>query len=151
MSEKKYKVSISEGNIKPEFVNIKNGITTFECRELISEATIGVKDIVVFRALFGPKEEHSKHHHMNCAEIVYCISGRGAEGIQVKEDEYKEYEYTPGVIMYLPKGVGHYTRNLDSFESLELICIFTGVPNMDKETTGYESLGEILDHERIFR
>jgi hypothetical protein len=53
--------------------------------------------------------------------------------------------------MRLPKGVGHYTRNLDNFESLELIGIFTGVSNMDKETTGYESLGEILDHERIFR
>jgi mannose-6-phosphate isomerase-like protein (cupin superfamily) len=151
MLEKKFKVSVSEGNIKPEFVYIKNGITTFECRELISEATIGEKNIVVFRAIFGPREEHSKHHHMNCDEIVYCVSGRGAEGIQIKANEYKEYEYTPGVIMRLPKGVGHYTRNLDNFESLELIGIFTGVSNMDKETTGYESLGEILDHERIFR
>jgi len=151
MSEKKFKVSISEGNIIPEFVYTQNGITTFECRELISEATIGVKDIVVFRAVFGPREEHSKHCHMNCAEIVYCVSGRGAEGIQINENEYMEYEYTPGVIMYLQKGVGHYTRNLDYFNNLELIGIFVGVPDMKKKTTGYESKGKVLDHERIFK
>src|SRR3972149_690922 len=139
MLGKKFKVSISEGNIKPEFVYTKNGIVTFECRELISETTIGSKEIVVFRAIFGTREEHSKHLHMNCDEIVYCISGRGAEGIEEnKGEEYKEYEYMPGVIMYIPKGVSHYTRNLDYFKNLELIGIFLGVPNMDKDTTGYK-------------
>lgn len=151
MLGKKFKVSLSEGSIKPEFVYTKNGITTFECRELISEDTIGAQEVVVFRAVFGPREEHSKHLHKNCDEIVYCVSGRGAEGIEVKEGEWKEYEYVPGVIMYLPKGTAHYTRNPDYFENLELIGIFLGVPNMDKDTTGYESRGEVLSHEKVIK
>lgn len=149
MQDKVFKVSISEGILKPEFVYTKDGVTTFECRELISEATTGAKDVVVFRAVFGPREEHAKHAHMNCDEIVYCVSGRGAEGIEVREGEWKEFEYVPGVIMHLPKGTGHYTRNPDHFDNLELIGIFLGVSNMDKETTGYQSKGEVFDHEKV--
>ena len=148
MAGKNFKVSISEGIVKPEFVYTKKGVTTFECRELISEATTGAKDVVVFRAVFGPREEHAKHVHLNCDEIVYCVSGRGAEGIEVRKGEWQEYEYLPGVIMHLPKGTAHYTRNPDYFQPLELIGIFLGVPNMDKKTTGYRSRGKILKHEK---
>lgn len=151
MSEKKYRVSISEANISPEFVYTKNNITTLECRELISEATVGAKDVVVFRVIFGPDEVHSKHCHKNCTEIVYCISGRGAEGLETEEGVYREYEYAPGVIMYVPKGVSHYTRNLDKFDKLELLGIFLGVPNMEKITTGYESRGEVFDCEKVLK
>jgi quercetin dioxygenase-like cupin family protein len=149
MREKKFKVSISEGILKPEFIYTKNGVTTFECRELISEATTGAKDVVVFRAVFGPREEHSKHVHMKCDEIVYCVAGRGAEGIEISKGVWKEYEYVPGVIMHLPKGTAHYTRNPDYFENLELIGIFIGVPNMDKKTTGYRSKGKVLKAEKV--
>ena len=149
MPKKVFKVSISEGIVKPEFVYTKDGVTTFECRELISEATTGATNVVVFRAIFGPREVHSKHAHMNYAEIVYCVSGRGAEGIEVSKGEWKEFEYVPGVIMHLPKGTGHYTRNPDYFENLELIGIFVGVPNMDKKTTGYRSKGKVLEREKV--
>ncbi len=148
MAEKTFKVSVSEGIVKPEFVYTKGGVTTFECRELISEATTGAKDVVVFRAVFGPREEHAKHSHMKCDEIVYCVAGRGAEGIEVSPGQWKEFEYVPGVIMHLPKGTGHYTRNPDYFENLELIGIFVGVPNMDKKTTGYTSKGKVLSREK---
>ena len=50
--------------------------------------------------------------------------------------------------MHLPRDVGHYTRNPDYFENLHLVGIFVGVPNMDKETTGYVSLGPITDLEK---
>jgi cupin superfamily acireductone dioxygenase involved in methionine salvage len=85
---------------------------------------------------------------MNCDEIVYCVAGRGAEGIEVSKGVWKEFEYVPGVIMHLPKGTAHYTRNPDYFENLELIGIFIGVPNMDKKTTGYRSKGKVLKSEK---
>jgi quercetin dioxygenase-like cupin family protein len=149
MPVKKFKSSISEGILKPEFIYVKDGVTTFECRELISEAATGAKNVCIFRAVFGPREEHSKHLHMNCDEIVYCVKGRGAEGIEVSKGVWKEYEYVPGVIMHLPKGTAHYTRNPDYFENLELIGIFLDVPNMDKKTTGYKSKGKVLKSEKV--
>lgn len=151
MKMKRYSVSLSESIIKPEFVNSSNGSTTFECRELISQDTIGSREIVVFRAVFGPREAHSKHRHRRCDEIVHCVAGRGVEGIEVEPGVYKEFAYVPGTTMYLPKGTGHYTRNPDYFENLFLIGIFLGVPNMDKETTGYESCGEIAEEERALQ
>jgi len=39
-------------------------------------------------------------------------------------------------------------RNPDYFENLHLIGIFVGVPDMNKETTGYVSLGSITDAEK---
>lgn len=139
---KNLSVSSSRAYISPEFFVRKNGVVTFDCRELISDKTVESKDICVFQAVFGPREAHGKHRHTKCDEIVYCVSGRGAEWINGVE-----YEYTPGVIMYVPKGEPHWTRNLDYFQPLILIGIFSGVNNMDKKTTGYESLGEILPGE----
>lgn len=151
MSEKKYKVTISEGNIMPEFVVMKEDKVIMECRELISNCTVGSKAAVVFRVVFGPGAEHLKHRHMNCDEIVYCLSGRGAEGIEDGDKKYQEYEYVPGVTIYVPRGTAHYTRNLDSFEPLVLIGFFPGVSGMDKKETGYESMGEITSSERVLR
>jgi quercetin dioxygenase-like cupin family protein len=151
MAEKRYSVTLSESIIKPEFVYFKNDAVTFECRELISRETIGSKEIVVFRAVFAPKEAHSKHRHTKCDEIVHCISGRGVEGVEVEPGVYKEYAYVPGTTMYLPRGTGHYTRNPDYFDNLLLIGIFLGVADMDKKTTGYESCGEITEEEKVLQ
>jgi quercetin dioxygenase-like cupin family protein len=148
MAIKKYKVGIGEGIIKNEFVRVKNGTTMFECRELISSEANGSEKICVFKAVFGPREEHSKHRHSKCDEIVHCVAGRGVEGIEVEPGKYKEFEYVPGTTMYLPTGTGHYTRNPDYFENLHLVGIFLGVPDMDKETTGYAAAGEIQEVEK---
>ena len=107
----------------------KSGVTTFE---------IGP----------GPREEHAKHKHTTCDEIVYCVSGRGVEGIETSPGKFEEFEYAAGTTLHLPRGVGHYTRNPDYFENLHLVGIFVGVPNMDKETTGYVSLGPQAGHPR---
>ena len=137
-----------ESVVKHEFVYAKNGVTTFECRELISREANGSENICVFKAVFGPREEHAKHKHTTCDEIVFCVSGRGVEGIETSPGKFEEFEYAPGTTLHLPRGVGHYTRNPDYFENLHLIGIFVGVPNMDKETTGYVSLGPITDAEK---
>lgn len=151
MSERKHRITVSEGNLIPDFIVTENGKTIMECRELVSDSTVDSKNAVVFRVVFGPRAEHSKHRHMNCDEIVYCLSGRGAEGIEEEQNNYREYEYVPGTIMYLPKEVAHYTRNLDYFEPLILIGIFPGVSNMSKKATGYESMGEISQSERFLK
>src|ERR1700732_2086704 len=49
---------------------------------------------------------------------------------------------------YLPTGTGHYTRNPDYFENLHLVGIFLGVPDMNKETTGYIAEGPIQKREK---
>ena len=141
-------VKPGESVVKHEFVYEKNGVTTFECRELISRQANGAENICVFKAVFGPREEHAKHKHTTCDEIVYCVSGRGVEGIEVAPGKFEEFEYFPGMTLHLPTGVGHYTRNPDYFEHLLLIGIFVGVPDMNKETTGYVSLGSITDADK---
>jgi oxalate decarboxylase/phosphoglucose isomerase-like protein (cupin superfamily) len=141
-------IPLGEAVVKHEFVYEKNGITTFECRELISREANGAENICVFKAVFGPREEHAKHKHTTCDEIVFCVSGRGVEGIETSTGKFEEFEYTAGTTLHLPRGVGHYTRNPDYFENLHLVGIFVGVPNMDKETTGYVSLGAIIDGEK---
>jgi quercetin dioxygenase-like cupin family protein len=148
MGIRKHKVGLGEGVIKHEFVRVRDGITTFECRELISREANGSQNICVFKAVFGPREEHSKHKHTKCDEIVHCIAGRGVEGIEVSPGKYQEFEYVPGTTMYLPTGTGHYTRNPDYFENLHLIGIFLGVPDMNKETTGYVAVGPIEESEK---
>lgn len=151
MSVWKFSIGLGEAAIKHEFVHKKGDITTFECRELVSAETNGSDNICLFKAVFGPREEHAKHRHTKCDEIVYCISGRGVEGIEVEPGKWQEFEYVPGTTMYLPAGRGHYTRNPDYFENLHLLGIFLGVPNMDKETTGYVSEGEIRDDEKTIK
>jgi len=66
-------VPLGEAVVKHEFVYEKNGVTTFECRELISREANGAQNICVFKAVFGPLEEHAKHKHTACDEIVFCV------------------------------------------------------------------------------
>ena len=66
MTIKKYRVGLGEGVIKHEFVHVKGDVTTFECRELVSREANGSEKICVFKAVFGPREEHSKHRHTKC-------------------------------------------------------------------------------------
>jgi quercetin dioxygenase-like cupin family protein len=140
-------VGLAQGIIRPEFVYSKNGVTTFECREIISRMANGAEEICIFKCVFGPREAHSKHRHTKCDEIVFCISGRGVEGIETSPGVFEEFEYVPGTIMHMPTGVGHYTRNPDYFENLHLLGIFVGVPDMLKETTGYKTIGDIRPEE----
>jgi quercetin dioxygenase-like cupin family protein len=151
MPVRKFSVGLGEGAMKHEFFRVKDGTTTFECRELVSAETNGSENICVFKAVFGPREEHGKHRHTECDEIVYCISGRGVEGIEVEPGKWQEFEYVPGTTMYLPAGRGHYTRNPDYFENLHLLGIFLGVRNMEKDTTGYIALGDIEDSEKVVK
>ena len=86
-------VPLGEAVVKHEFVYEKNGVTTFECRELISREANGAENICVFKAVFGPREEHAKHKHTTCDEIVFCVSGRGVEGIETSPGQFEEFEY----------------------------------------------------------
>ncbi|HZP21641.1 MAG TPA: cupin domain-containing protein [Bauldia sp.] len=147
MGIRKNVVKMGESVISPEFVYTRNGLTTFECREMISREANGSEQICVFKCVFAPREAHDKHKHTQCDEIIFCISGRGVEGIETSPGVFVEHEYVPGTALHLPKGVGHYTRNPDYFENLHLVGIFVGVHDMRKETTGYVSLGEITPAE----
>lgn len=147
MKIRKNVVGMSQSIIRPEFVYRQNGVTTFECRELISREANGAEEICIFKCVFGPREAHAKHKHTKCDEIVHCISGRGVEGIETSPGVFEEFEYVPGTTMHMPTGVGHYTRNPDYFENLHLLCIFVGVHDMQKTTTGYVTIGDIEESE----
>jgi hypothetical protein len=54
MNITKYKVGMGEGVIKHEFVHVKGGVTTFECRELISREANGSEKICVFKGSVWP-------------------------------------------------------------------------------------------------
>jgi hypothetical protein len=66
MPTSEFNVGYGEGTIKHEFFRIKDGVTTFECRELVSAMTNGAEEICLFKAVFGPREEHGKHLHSTC-------------------------------------------------------------------------------------
>jgi quercetin dioxygenase-like cupin family protein len=85
-------VGLGDAVVKHEFVYTRNGVTTFECREVISREANGAENICVFKCVFGPREEHAKHKHTVCDEIVHCISGRGVEGIEVSPGKFEEFE-----------------------------------------------------------
>src|ERR1700741_863829 len=106
MSINKYKVGMGEGVIKHEFVRVKEGVTTFECRELISREANGAENICVFKAIFGPREAPAKQKPTKCYEILHCLAGRGVEGIEVSPDKFEEFKYVPGTTMHLPTGPG---------------------------------------------
>src|SRR5215470_6730084 len=100
------------------------------------------------RAKIGTTRDRPSRLGDDPADNTRCAFQEGDPAVAVRKNKVglgesvvkHEFEYVPGTTMHLPTGTGHYTRNPDYFENLHLVGIFVGVPDMNKETTGYVPL-----------
>ncbi|MCL4454985.1 MAG: cupin domain-containing protein [Deinococcus sp.] len=117
------KVSIDD--LAPAELKREDGWKKMDIRFLISDETVGTHRVCFWRTVLAPGAAHEKHRHMNSEEVMYCISGHGAEGIGDQE-----YELRPGVAVFIPKGEVHWTRNLSRTEPLEFVGLYTDAGNL---------------------
>ena len=92
----------------------------------------------LFRARFFPGAVHAKHHHVNCEEIYYVISGHGLAGAGPDR-----VEVHGGQFHFIPSGVEHWLHNLSDSEPIEVVGIYVGAGSVSE--TGYEFLGNVTE------
>jgi oxalate decarboxylase/phosphoglucose isomerase-like protein (cupin superfamily) len=65
---------------------------------------------------------HDRHNHPGCEEILYVLSGKGRQVVEV-DGETLEREVGPGVLIHIPPGVYHSTVNLGD-EPMRILAIY---------------------------
>ena len=58
-----------------------------------------------------PGKGHDRHNHPGCEEILYVLSGRGDQMVEV-DGEPQRREVGPGVLIHIPPDVYHSTVNI---------------------------------------
>ena len=69
-----------------------------------------------------PGKGHDRHNHPGCEEILYVLSGRGRQMVEV-DGEQREREIGPGVLVHIPTDAFHSTVNLGA-EPMRLLAIY---------------------------
>ena len=70
-----------------------------------------------------PGKGHDRHNHPGCEEILYVISGKGQQVVELPSGT-AESEIGPGVLVHIPADLYHWTINSGS-EPLELIAVYS--------------------------
>jgi quercetin dioxygenase-like cupin family protein len=122
------KFFLTVDDIAPAPVRQQDGWRNMDIRFLITRETVGADQVCFWRTLFTAASAHEKHRHRNSAEVVYCISGHGYQGVG---DE--EHEVRPGSVVYIPKDTIHGTRTTGP---MEIVGLYTEVGSL--EESGYE-------------
>jgi len=69
-----------------------------------------------------PCKGHTRHNHPYSEEILYVISGKGLQMVELESGKV-EKEIGPGTLVHIPTAVYHSTVNTGS-ETMELIAIY---------------------------
>jgi len=69
-----------------------------------------------------PGKGHTRHNHPYSEEILYVISGKGLQMVELESGKV-EKEIGPGTLVHIPTAVYHSTVNTGS-ETMELIAIY---------------------------
>jgi oxalate decarboxylase/phosphoglucose isomerase-like protein (cupin superfamily) len=69
-----------------------------------------------------PGKGHTRHNHPYSEEILYVISGRGLQMVELESGKV-EKEIGPGTLVHIPTAVYHSTVNTGS-EVMELLAIY---------------------------
>jgi oxalate decarboxylase/phosphoglucose isomerase-like protein (cupin superfamily) len=72
--------------------------------------------------VLNPGKGHSRHNHPGCEEILYVISGKGRQGVELPNGRV-EREVGPGVLVHIPPDVYHSTVNTGS-GPMRLLAIY---------------------------
>ncbi len=125
-------------DVKPENMNADEGWRITDFRLPLSKREGCASTL--FRARFMPGAVHKKHHHANCDEIYYIISGHGLAG--AGDDRV---EVRGGHFHFIPKGVEHWLHNLSGSEPIEGVGVYIGAGSV--EETGYVYTGEVTEED----
>ena len=139
----KYKYRITLDDVETAPVDEKDGWEKIDFRIMINDEICGSELVCWWRTIFPKGRSHHKHLHTDAEEVVFGLSGRGASGF----GDGKELEITPNTAIYIPRNVVHWTRNLSEDEDLIITGAYIGAPNLEK--TGYKSLGEITEEDKV--
>jgi oxalate decarboxylase/phosphoglucose isomerase-like protein (cupin superfamily) len=69
-----------------------------------------------------PGKGHVRHNHPGCEEILYVLSGRGRQIVEI-DGETREQVIGPGVLVHIPADAYHSTVNLGS-EPMRILAIY---------------------------
>lgn len=65
---------------------------------------------------------HERHNHPGCEEILYVISGKGYQIVELESGKV-EGDVEPGILVHIPPGIYHSTINTGS-EPMHLLAIY---------------------------
>ena len=126
MSKPKYKVNIN--SIEPDgSLKKPDGWVNMNLRWIVDEKTMGAQFGVLGYTIFPPGAEHAPHIHDEAEEYVMVVKGHG-----ISSSGEDEYEVGPGDVVFIPKGVVHFTKNLSKTEPLEIWFVYAGKPSLSK-------------------
>jgi quercetin dioxygenase-like cupin family protein len=144
----RYRVSVEDVKPAPAAKN-SIGFSNMDIRFLISDKTVGAKELSLFRTIFPPGfSAHQKHIHVGIEEVVFGIRGRGCVGIEGPDGKGEEYEVSPGVAVFIPKDYVHWFRNLDPDKEVEICGVYSTPDAGEYKPEVYKYKGEITERDK---
>lgn len=122
----------------PAPVTAGEGWRKMDIRFILDRDASGHGSVCVFRTLFEPGAAHEIHTHPRADEFLYVVRGRCRVGAGKEE-----HDAGPGTLQFIPAGKQHWLRNIDPFETVELIGGYTGVGSLDE--AGYDFIAHLTD------
>jgi len=144
----RYRVSVEDVKPAPAAKN-SIGFSNMDIRFLVSDKTVGAKELSLFRTIFPPGfSAHQKHIHVGIEEVVFGIRGRGCVGIEGPDGKGEEYEVSPGVAVFIPKDYVHWFRNLDPDKEVEICGVYSTPDAGEYKPEVYKYKGEITEKDK---
>ena len=69
-----------------------------------------------------PGKGHTRHNHPGCEEILFVLTGRGRQVVEVA-GESREQVIGPGVLVHIPPDAYHSTVNLGA-EPMRILAVY---------------------------
>lgn len=121
-----------DANALPTHTFDWGAIKWFVSPDAIENASLTFGEVVLL-----PGKGHDRHNHPDAEEILYVLSGQGAQML----DDGEPFTIQPGETIYIPTAVFHSTHNT-GWEPLRLLALYN--------PGGAErSLTELLDYQEL--
>lgn len=121
-----FKVNIE--SIEPDKSLKENeGWVNMNLRWVIDEKRMGSEFGALGYTIFPPGGKHAPHTHDNAEEYIMVVKGHG-----ISSSGKDEYEVGPGDVVFIPKGIVHFTKNTSKTEPLEIWFVYAGKPSLNK-------------------
>lgn len=85
----------------------------------------GARQMSAVALYFEPGQGHSRHNHTDAEQIIYVISGRGEQMLEV-EGKTVTQKISAGSLVFIPKGAYHSTYNT-GWEPMRILAIFSPI------------------------
>ena len=71
--------------------------------------------------LLQPGKGHARHNHPGCEEILYIVSGRGNQMIEIDGEKWQPV--SEGDVVHIPADIFHATINT-GWEALKMVAVY---------------------------